>query len=42
MRKIGLLAMVSQVVSLLRKQDMLGEQITAGQLTNHEYITILL
>ena len=25
-----------------KKTDMLGEQITAGQLTNHECITILL
>ena len=43
MRKIGLGAMVSLVVSLQRKQTcMTGKQITAGQLTNHEGITILL
>ena len=42
MRKIGSGAIVSLVVSLQRTVNMLGEQITAGQLTNHERITILL
>ena len=42
MRKIGPGAIVSLVVSLQRTINMLGEQITAGQLTNHERITILL
>ena len=43
MRKIGPGAMVSLVVSLQRKHAcMKGKQITAGQLTNHEGITILL
>ena len=42
MRKIGSGAMVSLVMSLLRIINMLGKQITAGKLTNHERITILL
>ena len=43
MRKIGTGAMASLVVSLQRKQAcMMGKQITAGQLTNNEGITILL
>ena len=43
MRKIGPGVMVSLVVSLQRKQrSMQGKQITAGQLTNHEGIKILL
>ena len=41
MRKIGPGTMVSLVVSLLKKTNMLGEQITAGELTNHEHIKIL-
>ena len=42
MRKIGLGAIVSLVVSLLRTINMLGKQITVGQLTNHEGIIMLL
>ena len=42
MRKIGPGAMVSLVVSLQRKKNMQGKQITAGQLTNHERTTIQL
>ena len=42
MRKIGPGAIVSLVVSLQRTINMLGEQITAGQFTNHERITIIL
>ena len=41
MRKIGPGAIVSLVVSLQRIINIMGEQITAGQLTNHERITIL-
>ena len=39
MNKIGPRAIVSLVASLLRTINMLGKQITAGQLTNHEGIT---
>ena len=42
MRKIGPGAIVSLVLSLQRTINKLGEQIIAGQLTNHELITILL
>ena len=42
MRKIGPGAMVSLVVSLHKTLNMLGKQITAGQLANYEHITILL
>ena len=42
MRKIGPGAIVSLVVSLHKTVNMLGKQITARQLTNHEHITILL
>ena len=42
MRKIGPGAIVSLVVSLLRTINMLAKQITAGQLTDHERITMLL
>ena len=42
MRKIGPEAIGSLVVSLRRRINMIGEQITAGQLANHERITILL
>ena len=42
MRKIGPGAMVSLVVSPKKIAYMKGKQITAGQLTNHEGIPILL
>ena len=42
MRKIGPRAIVSLVESLHKTINMLGKQITAGKLTNHEGITMLL
>ena len=42
MRENGPAAIVSLVASLRKTINMLGKQITVGQLTNHEGIIMLL